>query len=163
MCVCKCVCIGVCIGVHCCCCCHCVCVFMCVYDTCTYVVCVYDACTCVLYDTIPTITHTPSQTTLIHPTIHPPKHPPKTPLPKSPNSNVGFWATLALNIPDFSRYARSQRDQIVGQAVGLPLFMAAFSFIGLAVTSATVVMYGSAISMWGWVGWGDGCGVMGVV
>jgi NCS1 family nucleobase:cation symporter-1 len=57
-------------------------------------------------------------------------------------ANVGFWATLALNIPDFSRYARSQRDQALGQALGLPAAMALFSFIGVAVTSATVVIYG---------------------
>jgi NCS1 family nucleobase:cation symporter-1 len=61
-------------------------------------------------------------------------------------ANVGFWATLALNIPDFSRYARSQRDQIVGQALGLPLAMTLFAFIGVAVTSATIVIYGEA--MW---------------
>jgi NCS1 family nucleobase:cation symporter-1 len=60
-------------------------------------------------------------------------------------ANVSFWATLALNIPDFSRYARSQRDQVVGQALGLPPTMALFSFIGVAVTSATVVIYGEAI------------------
>jgi nucleobase:cation symporter-1, NCS1 family len=58
---------------------------------------------------------------------------------------VGFWATLSLNIPDFSRYARSQRDQVVGQALGLPTTMAFFSFIGVAVTSATTVIYGKAI------------------
>jgi NCS1 family nucleobase:cation symporter-1 len=56
-------------------------------------------------------------------------------------ANVGFWATLALNIPDFSRYARSQRDQALGQALGLPAAMGLFSFIGVAVTSATVVIY----------------------
>jgi NCS1 family nucleobase:cation symporter-1 len=60
-------------------------------------------------------------------------------------ANVGFWATLALNIPDFSRYARSQRDQVVGQALGLPLTMGLYSFIGVAVTSATLVIYGQAI------------------
>src|SRR5207253_9244795 len=54
---------------------------------------------------------------------------------------VGFWATLSLNIPDFSRYAKSQRDQIVGQALGLPTTMALYSFIGVAVTSATIVIY----------------------
>src|SRR4029453_14575497 len=54
---------------------------------------------------------------------------------------VGFWATLSLNIPDFSRYARSQRDQIVGQTLGLPTTMALYSFIGVAVTSATIVMF----------------------
>ncbi|MES1194992.1 MAG: cytosine permease, partial [Opitutus sp.] len=50
---------------------------------------------------------------------------------------IGFWATLSLNIPDFSRYAHTQRDQVVGQALGLPLTMALYSFIGVAVTSAT--------------------------
>src|SRR5262245_41437488 len=56
-------------------------------------------------------------------------------------ANVAFWATLALNIPDFSRYARSQRDQAVGQALGLPTTMGLFSFIGVAVTSAAFVIY----------------------
>jgi NCS1 family nucleobase:cation symporter-1 len=60
-------------------------------------------------------------------------------------ANVSFWATLALNIPDFSRYCRSQRDQVVGQALGLPPTMALYSFIGVAVTSATVVIYGAPI------------------
>ncbi len=58
---------------------------------------------------------------------------------------IGFWATLSLNIPDFTRYAYSQRDQIMGQAVGLPTTMGLFSFIGVAVTSATVVIYGKKI------------------
>lgn len=58
---------------------------------------------------------------------------------------VGFWATLSLNIPDFTRYARSQRAQIIGQAIGLPPTMALYSFIGVAVTSATVVLFGEAI------------------
>lgn len=58
---------------------------------------------------------------------------------------VGFWATLSLNIPDFTRYARSQRDQILGQAIGLPVFMMLFAFIGVAVTSATVVIFGEPI------------------
>jgi NCS1 family nucleobase:cation symporter-1 len=58
---------------------------------------------------------------------------------------IGFWATLSLNIPDFSRYARSQRDQIIGQALGLPLTMALYSFIGVAVTSATTIIYGETI------------------
>jgi NCS1 family nucleobase:cation symporter-1 len=60
-------------------------------------------------------------------------------------ANVGFWATLALNIPDFSRYARSQHAQAVGQALGLPLTMGLYSFIGVAVTSATIVIYGQAV------------------
>ena len=59
---------------------------------------------------------------------------------------VGFWATLSLNIPDFTRYARSQRDQMLGQAIGLPTFMTFFSFIGVAVTSATVVIFGEPIA-----------------
>ncbi len=58
---------------------------------------------------------------------------------------VGFWATLSLNIPDFTRYARSQRDQVLGQLLGLPFFMLLFSFIGVAVTSSTVVIFGAAI------------------
>jgi len=61
-------------------------------------------------------------------------------------SAVGFWGTMALSIPDFSRFARSQRDQVLGQAVGLPATMAVFAFIGAAVTSATVVMFGTRIS-----------------
>jgi nucleobase:cation symporter-1, NCS1 family len=58
---------------------------------------------------------------------------------------VGFWATLSLNIPDFSRYAYTQRDQVVGQLVGLPTTMALYSFIGVAVTSATTIIYGTTI------------------
>lgn len=60
-------------------------------------------------------------------------------------ANVGFWATLSLNIPDFSRYARSQRDQVLGQTIGLPTTMGFYAFIGVAVTSATVVIYGKEI------------------
>jgi nucleobase:cation symporter-1, NCS1 family len=58
---------------------------------------------------------------------------------------VGFWATVSLNIPDFTRYARSQRDQMLGQALGLPATMTFYSFIGIAVTSATVVIFGQAL------------------
>jgi NCS1 family nucleobase:cation symporter-1 len=58
---------------------------------------------------------------------------------------VGFWATVALNIPDFTRYARSQRAQMLGQALGLPAAMTLYSFIGVAVTSASVVIFGKAI------------------
>lgn len=58
---------------------------------------------------------------------------------------IGFWATLSLNIPDFSRYAKSQRDQVLGQIAGLPLTMALYSFIGVAVTSATTIIYGQTI------------------
>ncbi|MCE9531747.1 MAG: NCS1 family nucleobase:cation symporter-1 [Planctomycetes bacterium] len=60
-------------------------------------------------------------------------------------ANVGYWATLSLNIPDFSRYARSQRDQALGQALGLPATMALYAFIGVAVTSATLIIYGKEI------------------
>ena len=58
---------------------------------------------------------------------------------------VGFWATVSLNIPDFTRYARSQRDQMVGQALGLPATMTFYSFIGIAVTSATMIIFGEAL------------------
>src|SRR5580692_4800500 len=58
---------------------------------------------------------------------------------------VGFWATVALNIPDFTRYARSQRDQALGQALGLPAAMTLYSFIGVAVTSASAVIFGQPI------------------
>lgn len=58
---------------------------------------------------------------------------------------VGFWATLTLNISDFTRYARSQRAQVVGQLSGLPTTMTLFAFIGVAVTSATIVIFGEAI------------------
>src|SRR5215471_7094474 len=58
---------------------------------------------------------------------------------------VGFWSTVALNIPDFTRYARSQKAQMAGQALGLPTAMTLYSFIGVAVTSASVILFGSAI------------------
>ena len=64
--------------------------------------------------------------------------------PAALTANVGYWATLSLNIPDFTRYARSQRSQALGQALGLPTTMTAFAFIGVAVTSATIVMFGEA-------------------
>ena len=65
--------------------------------------------------------------------------------PPALTANVGYWATLSLNIPDFTRYAKSQRSQMLGQAMGLPATMTAFAFIGVAVTSATIVIYGEAI------------------
>lgn len=58
---------------------------------------------------------------------------------------VGFWATLSLNIADFSRYAVNQKAQVIGQVVGLGPTMTLFAFIGVAVTSATVVVFGEAI------------------
>ncbi|MBI2797177.1 MAG: NCS1 family nucleobase:cation symporter-1 [Gemmatimonadetes bacterium] len=65
--------------------------------------------------------------------------------PAALTANVGYWATLSLNIPDFTRYARSQRSQALGQAMGLPATMTAFAFIGVAVTSATIVIFGEPI------------------
>src|SRR6202163_1898809 len=58
---------------------------------------------------------------------------------------VGFWATVALNIPDFTRYAKSQKAQALGQALGLPIAMTLYSFIGVAVTSASAVIFGQPI------------------
>jgi NCS1 family nucleobase:cation symporter-1 len=58
---------------------------------------------------------------------------------------VGFWATLSLNIPDFTRYAKSQRAQILGQAIGLPPSMTLFAFIGVVVTSATTIVFGTTV------------------
>jgi NCS1 family nucleobase:cation symporter-1 len=58
---------------------------------------------------------------------------------------IAFWATMALNIPDYTRYARSQRGQMIGQTVSMPITMALFSFIGIAVTSATVLLFGQAL------------------
>jgi len=58
---------------------------------------------------------------------------------------VGFWATVALNIPDFTRYAKSQKAQITGQALGLPTAMTLYAFIGVAVTSASAVIFGAPI------------------
>ena len=58
---------------------------------------------------------------------------------------VGFWATVALNIPDFTRYAKSQKAQAWGQVMGLPTAMTLYAFIGVAVTSASKVLFGEAI------------------
>lgn len=58
---------------------------------------------------------------------------------------VGFWATMSLNIPDFTRYARSQRDQLLGQALGLPVPMALLALVSVFVTSATVLIFGEAV------------------
>lgn len=60
-------------------------------------------------------------------------------------ANVGYWATLSLNIPDFTRFATSQRTQVMGQVIGLPVTMILFSFVGIAVTAATVVVFGQAV------------------
>src|SRR3954464_7238099 len=61
------------------------------------------------------------------------------------NGTVGFWATVSLNIPDFTRFAKNTRGQAIGQAIALPLTMTLYSFVGIAVTSATMVIYGTAI------------------
>ncbi|WDL96228.1 NCS1 family nucleobase:cation symporter-1 [Alicyclobacillus sp. ALC3] len=61
-------------------------------------------------------------------------------------SVIAFWATMALNIPDYTRYAKTQKGQVRGQIWSMPLTMAAFAFIGIAVTSATVILYHQA--MW---------------
>ena len=58
---------------------------------------------------------------------------------------VGYWATLSLNIPDFTRYAKNQESQLVGQAFGLPVAMVLYSFLGIAVTSASTVVFGTPI------------------
>ena len=65
--------------------------------------------------------------------------------PAALTANVGYWATLSLNIPDFTRYAKNQRSQVMGQALGLPITMTAFAFVGAAVTSATIVIFGEAV------------------
>ena len=61
------------------------------------------------------------------------------------NGTVGFWATVSLNIPDFTRFARNQREQMIGQALALPTTMTLYAFVGIVVTSATVIIYGNAI------------------
>jgi nucleobase:cation symporter-1, NCS1 family len=61
---------------------------------------------------------------------------------------IGYWATLSLNIPDFTRYARSQKDQVVGQALGLPTTMTLYAFIGVAVTSATAIIFPGGGVVW---------------
>ena len=59
---------------------------------------------------------------------------------------IGFWATLSLNIPDFSRYAKSQKDQIVGQIIGLPLTMFFFAALGVVLTAASTTLVGEMVS-----------------
>ena len=66
---------------------------------------------------------------------------------------VGYWATLSLNIPDFTRYAKSQESQIVGQAFGLPVAMTLFSLLGIACTSASTVIFGRADLVAGGAAW----------
>src|SRR5213592_2274234 len=58
---------------------------------------------------------------------------------------IGYWATLSLNMPDFTRFGRSQREQIVGQVVALPTTMSLFAAMGVMITSATAIIYGESI------------------
>jgi NCS1 family nucleobase:cation symporter-1 len=58
---------------------------------------------------------------------------------------IGFWSTLSLNMPDFTRFGRSQREQIVGQVVALPTTMSVFAAMGVMITSATFIIYGQTI------------------
>lgn len=59
---------------------------------------------------------------------------------------VGFWATLSLNIPDFSRFAKSQRDQVIGQVIGLPLTMFLFAALGVVLTAASPNLVGETVA-----------------
>jgi NCS1 family nucleobase:cation symporter-1 len=54
---------------------------------------------------------------------------------------IGFWATLSLNMPDFTRFGRSQRDQAIGQTVALPSTMTVFAAMSVIITSAAMVIY----------------------
>ncbi len=54
---------------------------------------------------------------------------------------VGYWATLSLNIPDFTRYAHTQKAQILGQAIGLPATMTLYSFVGVVATCASLIAF----------------------
>src|SRR5262249_37293421 len=54
---------------------------------------------------------------------------------------IGFWATLSLNMPDFTRFGHSQREQAVGQIAALPTTMTVFAAMGVMITSAAVVIY----------------------
>jgi NCS1 family nucleobase:cation symporter-1 len=58
---------------------------------------------------------------------------------------IGFWATLSLNIPDFTRFGKGQKEQMIGQAIGLPPTMTIFSIMGVIISSATIIIYGKAI------------------
>ena len=81
--------------------------------------------------------------------VAPKKHPNYTLLGvfvPSLTGTIAFWSTLSLNMPDFTRFGRSQREQMVGQAVALPSTMTVFAAMGIAITSATVLIYGGAVS-----------------
>src|SRR5204863_7411266 len=54
---------------------------------------------------------------------------------------IGFWATLSLNMPDFTRFGRSQKEQALGQVVALPTTMVIFAAMGVLITSAAIVVF----------------------
>jgi NCS1 family nucleobase:cation symporter-1 len=58
---------------------------------------------------------------------------------------IGYWATLSLNMPDFTRFGRSQREQVIGQVVALPTTMSVFAAMGVMITSASAIIYGEAV------------------
>ena len=58
---------------------------------------------------------------------------------------IGFWATLSLNMPDFTRFGHGQREQVVGQVVALPTTMTVFAAMGVVITSASAIIYGKAV------------------
>jgi len=58
---------------------------------------------------------------------------------------IGFWATLSLNMPDFTRFGRNQREQAIGQVLALPTTMTVFAAMGVIITSASAIIYGKAI------------------
>lgn len=58
---------------------------------------------------------------------------------------IGYWATLSLNMPDFTRFGRSQREQMVGQVVALPTTMTVFATMGVIITSASAIIFGKVI------------------
>jgi nucleobase:cation symporter-1, NCS1 family len=60
---------------------------------------------------------------------------------------IAFWSTMSLNMPDFTRFGRSQRDQVVGQALGLPTTMTLFAVLAVITASAAAVVYGSKVDV----------------
>jgi NCS1 family nucleobase:cation symporter-1 len=54
---------------------------------------------------------------------------------------IGFWATLSLNMPDFTRFGQSQRQQAVGQIVALPTTMTVFAAMSIIITSSAMLIY----------------------
>ena len=54
---------------------------------------------------------------------------------------VGFWATMSLSIADITRYSSTQREQVLGQFIGLPGTMMLYSFVGIFVSCAAVIIF----------------------